>query len=136
MLQAGTMYAVLFKVLSFGFAALLFNIAIFSHIEHKQHQLFVKHLRLACADLRQQRRNKTERNKDFIHSHLSICYARLWKCPCVCVCMYLSQLVFSLPFNKQKAITSSLTHIQLILASSNTSQLYVRSSIVNAEGWK
>ncbi len=40
MLQAATMYAVLFKF-SFGFAALLFNIAKFSHIEHKQHQLFV-----------------------------------------------------------------------------------------------
>ncbi len=35
---------------------------------------------------------------------------------CVYVCMYLSQLVFSILLNKQKAITSSLTHIQLILA--------------------
>lgn len=118
MLQAATMYAVLFKF-SFGFAALLFNIAKFSHIEHKQHQLFVQHLRLACADLRQQRRNKTEREKQKLYSFSSL-HNTLRKAVkmlvCVYVCMYLSQLVFSILLNKQKAITSSLTHIQLILA--------------------
>jgi len=38
--------------------------------------------------------------------------------------VFVSQLVFSILFNKQKAISSSLTHIQLILAFSNTPQMY------------
>lgn len=97
MLQAATMYAVLFKVLSFRFTALFFNIAIFSHIEHKQHQLFVQHLRLACADLRQQRRNKTEREKQKLYSFSSLhnTLRKAVKMPvCVCVHVFVPISVF------------------------------------------